>query len=222
VEGRVHGIHCSPTSCLLAFDPTFNRFTATVQAQSFKTFPPEALNAQYVGRRVHVTGKIQMLARKPEIVVSNPEDLVVIVTKQEKEQEQQSVRDETAARIDEILDRIEALTDRVAAAQERLEQLALVIDQRASQLEQLALALQTPPDPAPQPSYGQPQPRPGYEQLLSIKRGMSSAEVARLVGRPLETDRGSSGGFTWYYGYGRSVTFNSRGNVASLTGFPGQ
>ena len=46
VEGRVLGIHCSPTSCLLAFDPTFNRFTAVVQAKDFKSLPPEKLNAR--------------------------------------------------------------------------------------------------------------------------------------------------------------------------------
>src|SRR5690349_6183129 len=69
VEGRVLGIHCSPTSCLLAFDPTFNRFTAVVQAKDFKTLAPEALDANYVGRQVRVQGTIQLLDRKPEIVV---------------------------------------------------------------------------------------------------------------------------------------------------------
>src|SRR6266436_2788991 len=65
VDGRVLGIHCSPTSCLLAFDPTFNRFTAVVQAKDFKTLAPETLNANYVGRQVHVRGTIQLLERKP-------------------------------------------------------------------------------------------------------------------------------------------------------------
>src|SRR5436190_16778222 len=64
VEGRVLGIHCSPTSCLLAFDPTFNRFTAVVQAKDFKTLPPEKLDAQYVGRQVRVHGTVQLLDKK--------------------------------------------------------------------------------------------------------------------------------------------------------------
>src|SRR5262245_670846 len=59
VEGRVLGIHCSPTSCLLAFDPTFNRFTVAVQARSFKVFPPERLDATFVGRKVRVQGTIK-------------------------------------------------------------------------------------------------------------------------------------------------------------------
>ena len=72
VEGRVLGIHCSPTSCLLAFDPTFNRFTAVVQAKDFKALPPETLNATYVGRLVRVKGKIQVLEKKPEITGTSP------------------------------------------------------------------------------------------------------------------------------------------------------
>src|SRR5215813_10349724 len=72
VEGRVLGIHCSPTSCLLAFDPTFNRFTAVVQAKDFKSLSPEMLNAQYVGRPVRVMGTIQLLDKKPEIVIAKP------------------------------------------------------------------------------------------------------------------------------------------------------
>ena len=32
VDGRVVDVHCSQLSCLLAFEPSFNRFTAVVQA----------------------------------------------------------------------------------------------------------------------------------------------------------------------------------------------
>src|SRR5690242_11425333 len=66
VEGRVLGVHCSPTSCLLAFDPTFNRFTVIVQASSFKTFPPASLDATFSGRKVHVHGTIKAVEKKPE------------------------------------------------------------------------------------------------------------------------------------------------------------
>src|SRR5262245_18407462 len=84
VEGRVVGIHCSPTSCLLASDPTFNRFTAVVQAKDFKTLPPETLDQKYVGRPVRVKGKIELLERKPEIVVATPGDLELVVSQQER------------------------------------------------------------------------------------------------------------------------------------------
>src|SRR5215813_5861019 len=80
VEGRVMGIHCSPTSCLLAFDPTFNRFTAVVQAKDFRLLPPDKLDAEYVGRQVRVHGTVQLLDKKPEIVVDRPEDLELVVS----------------------------------------------------------------------------------------------------------------------------------------------
>src|SRR5262245_51474315 len=60
VEGRVLGIHCSQLSCLLAFDPTFNRFTALIQAEHFKRFPPDQLDALYSGRKVEVHGTIKL------------------------------------------------------------------------------------------------------------------------------------------------------------------
>src|SRR5689334_20065845 len=84
IEGRVMGIHCSPTSCLLAFDPTFNRFTAVVQAKDFKVLPPDKLDAEYVGRQVRVHGTVQLLDKKPEIVVERVEDLELVVSQQER------------------------------------------------------------------------------------------------------------------------------------------
>jgi hypothetical protein len=80
-----------------------------------------------------------------------------------------------------------------------------------------------PPAPAlrnAEPSYGEPQPRPGFEALRTVKRGMSRAEVERLVGEPQYVESGSHGWVTWYYGYGRSVSFNPRGRVEALVGFP--
>jgi hypothetical protein len=162
-----------------------------------------------------------MLAKKPEIIVSEPEDLVAIVTGRERQDERDSAQQETMDRLDEMLERIEELVTRLDETEQRLEQLAMVIDQRAAWLDQLAQSLQ-PPEPGPEPSYGEPQPRPGYEALRSIKRGMSSTQVARLVGEPLSVEAGSEGAYTWYYGYGRSIMFNARGRAESLVGFPGQ
>ena len=85
VEGRVLGVHCSPISCLLAFDPTFNRFTVVVQAKDFTTFPPDDLDNRYSGRRVRVRGTIVDRDRKPEIEVSDPANLKLVETKQDRQ-----------------------------------------------------------------------------------------------------------------------------------------
>src|SRR5258708_11028023 len=98
VEGRVLGIHCSPTSCLLAFDPTFNRFTAVVQAKDFKSLSPEMLNAQYVGRPVRVTGTIQLLERKPEIVIQKPDDIQVITSGTDRHEQREATPADVADR----------------------------------------------------------------------------------------------------------------------------
>jgi len=69
VEGRVVDIHCSPLSCLLAFEPSFNRFTAVVQAKNFDALPPDDLKARFHGKLVSVHGRITSRDSKPEITV---------------------------------------------------------------------------------------------------------------------------------------------------------
>src|SRR5499426_3842974 len=78
VEGRVLGVHCSQLSCLLAFDPTFNRFTVVIQAASFDTFPPAELDHRFSGKLVRVHGKIQTRDGKPEIVVAKTDELALV------------------------------------------------------------------------------------------------------------------------------------------------
>lgn len=221
VEGRILGIHCSPTSCLLAFDPTFNRFTAVVQAKDFKTLPPETLNASYVGRQVRVKGTIQLLDRKPEIVVEHADDLELVVTPQERAEKREAAEAEVADRMDEILDRLEALTSRLEDSQTQIEQLAAVLAQQNAQIAALQSAANAPQSTEPPPpSYGEPQPRPRYEALRTVKRGMSSQEVARLVGQPVAMESNASGGYVWDYGYGRTITFDRRNRATGLVGFP--
>jgi hypothetical protein len=223
VEGRVLGIHCSPTSCLLAFDPTFNRFTAVVQAKDFKSLSPEKLNADYVGRNVRVTGKIEILEKKPEIVISRPEDLAVVTSPQERAQKREEAANEVVDRLDEILDRLDELVVRLDETQARLDQVATALDEQGATIAQIA-AIQAEAIgqsfEVPQPSYGEPQPRPGFEALRTLKRGMTSAEVARLAGEPLSSETLPGGNVVWDYGYGRSITFDSRNRATSLTGFP--
>src|SRR6185503_7752346 len=221
IEGRVLGIHCSPTSCLLAFDPTFNRFTAVVQAKDFKSLPPETLNANYVGRPVRVRGKIELLEKKPEIVVGRPEDIELVVSPKEKAEKRQEAQAEVVDRMEDILDRLDELTARIEDTQARLEQVATALAQQSAQSADLRAAASAPQSvEIPEPSYGLPQPRPGYEALRTIKRGMTSQEVARLVGQPVAVDVSPSGGAVWDYGYGRTITFDGRNRATSLSGFP--
>jgi len=222
VEGRVMGVHCSPLSCLLAFDPSFNRFTAVIQARNFGTFPPDQLDRLYSGKRVLVHGTIRKIDGKPEIEVDRPDDLRVETGKRRGERDDtQTARTQAEAelfeRLGEVLDRVTDLTERLAAVQERMETLLAQLEQRAATLA-TAQSAQAPAPPPP--SYGEPQPRPGFEALRSIKRGMSRADVQRLVGQPLYVESATGGWDTWYYGYGRSVSFNNRGRVQSLSGFP--
>jgi hypothetical protein len=221
VEGRVLGIHCSPTSCLLAFDPTFNRFTAVVQAKDFKTLPPEKLDADYVGRQVRVHGTVQLLDKKPEIVVQRPEDIELVVSQRERAEKREAVQADLVDRLDDIIDRLDTLAAQMAQTQVALQQVAVALAQQNEQLGVIAAAANAPPPPEPPPpSYGEPQPRPAYETLRTVKRGMTSDEVARLVGTPNAMESNSSGGYIWDYGYGRTVTFDRRNRAVGLSGFP--
>src|SRR5215813_3410676 len=218
VKGRVVGVHCSPTSCLLAFEPTFNRFTAVVQAERFDLFPPARLDDQYSGKRVQVHGTIVQNDKKPEIVVSNLGDLRLagVERRQEHQEQDGSARQQADVldRMAAVLDQLVALTERMAATQERTEAVLAQLEQRAGML----AAAQPPPPPGP--SWGEPQPRPGYEALRTIKRGMKPNDVERLIGKPEYVEYGAGGWSTWYYGFGRSVSFDARGRAQGMVGFP--
>src|SRR5262245_4527242 len=218
VRGRVIGVHCSPTSCLLAFEPTFNRFTAVVQAERFDVFPPARLDDQYSGKRVQVHGTIVQNEKKPEIVVSNPGDLKLAAERRQEHQEQdgsaQRQQAEVLDRMTAVLDQLVALTERMAATQERTDAVLAQLEQPAGML----AAAQPPPPPGP--SWGDPQPRPAYEALRTVKRGMRPNDVERLIGKPEDVEYGAGGWSTWYYGFGRSVSFDARGRAQGMVGFP--
>src|SRR4029077_230009 len=118
---------------------------------------------------------------------------------------------EVVERMADVLERVEQLTERMAAVQERMDALLAQLEQRES-----ALAAATPP-PAPIP--GEAPPRAAYETLRTIKRGMSRADVERLVGTPDYVENGGGGWTTWYYGGGRSISFDGRGRVQASVGF---
>jgi hypothetical protein len=220
VEGRVVGVHCSPLSCLLAFEPTFNGFTAVVQAESFDVLPPDDLERRWSGKRVRVHGRIEERDGKPEIVVQSPDAIAPAGRARAQAREAEQVmrsQAEVVDRLADVLTRIEELTERLADVQARMDTLLVEIEQRQAAL---AAAQASVPPPPPAPSFGEPQQRPGFEALRTVKRGMSQSDVARLVGQPLYVERGSEGWSTWYYGYGRSVSFDGRGRAQGVVGFP--
>lgn len=220
VEGRVMGIHCSPTSCLLAFDPSFNRFTAVVQAARFDVLPPDRLDELYTGRKVRVRGTVQTIDKKPEIILDGPGDISLVQTKADREQkkaDEAQVQIDTLERLADVLATVQELTERLADTQMRMDALLAQMEQRQAAL----AALPGPPVAAPAPSYGLPQPRPAYERMRTVKQGMSPADVSRLIGEPQAVEEGSGGWVTWYYGFGRSISFDPRGRARSLVGFPG-
>lgn len=217
VTGRVMGVHCSPLSCLLAFEPTFDKFTAMVPASAFRRLPPDQLDERFSGRLVQVRGQIVMRDKKPEIVVEKPDDLVLTRGEQRRQREQEKADSdaETAERLADVLERLVALTERLAAVQQRMEAVLTQLDQRVATLQAPEVEA-----PAPPPSYGEPQQRPAYEALRHVKRGMSFNDVARLIGQPGSVEYGANGWTVWDYGFGRSVTFDGRGRAQSLVGFP--
>jgi hypothetical protein len=213
VEGRVVDVHCSPLACLLAFEPSFNGFTAVIQAARFERFPPERVQREYPGQRVRVTGTIKTIDSKPEIIVDDPAALVVLKDEPDPRAEHERTaraQGELVDRLDEMIGRMEEMTDRLAAIQERLEGILTVLAARESE-----------PAAPPPPATGlvPPAPRAGFEAIRTVKRGMTPAEVERLAGQPEQVERAGNGWTTWYYPYGRSVTFDQRGRARSLVGF---
>ena len=215
VEGRILGVHCSPISCVLAFDPSFSRFRVVIQARRFTAFPPERISERYSGKRVHVHGRITQSGGHPEISVDSPDDLTVMVADLRREQQQhaddaQRANAQLLDRVAASLDRLEALSQQILETQQRLETVLAALEQRTAALESVA------PPPPVEPALPM---RHGYERERSIKRGMSRTDVARLMGDPQSVDPGAGGWSTWYWDGGQSVTFDAYGRVQSLTGF---
>jgi len=215
VEGRILGVHCSPISCVLAFDPSFSRFRVVIQARRFTAFPPERLSERYSGKRVHVHGRITQSGGHPEISIDSPDDLTVMVADLRREQQQraddaQRANAQLLDRVAASLDRLETLSQQILETQQRLETVLAALEQRTAALESVA------PPPPVEPALPM---RHGYERERSIKRGMSRTDVARLMGDPQSVDPGAGGWSTWYWDGGQSVTFDAYGRVQSLTGF---
>jgi len=226
VEGHVMAVVCGVRRCTLAFDPTSKRFAVVVKANRFNVFPPADLKRVYTGRLVRATGTVRVVGGRPEMAVRSADDLelveppkpVVEEAKQDDEEREERAEqhDEVMGRLDEVLERVDMLSERIVALEQRLDVMLAQLDQQSNQL----AALDVEP-PAPEaPTWGEPQARPAYESLRSLKRGMSSAQVERLVGPPLKIQQSGGGWVIWDYGYGRSISFDQRGRATSLVGFP--
>jgi len=220
VEGVITAVHCSPLACSLAFEPTFTRFTAIIQAERFDVFPPGELEDRYKGRRVRVTGTIETIDGKPRMQIAKPEALTLVPDEKRPDAPTAAGSSESAAvdatqaevldRLEQILERLDTLSERLAAAEERMAGLLAYLDERERGV---AAAQMTPAEP--------PAMRPplAAQALRSLKRGMSSRDVERLAGRPVGMIDDGNGWTTWDYGGGRAITFDNRGRVQSLTGF---
>ncbi|HJQ75531.1 MAG TPA: outer membrane protein assembly factor BamE, partial [Gaiellaceae bacterium] len=176
---------------------------------------PDGLEA-YRGKPVRVRGRIVERDGKPEIVVETPEAIVIAErkpTRGERAADAARAQIDVMERMADVLERVEDLAERMAAVQERMESLLASMEEREAAL----ASAQTPA--APPPAAGQPPSRPAYETLRSVKRGMSRSEVERLVGAPEYVETGGGGWITWYYPYGRSVSFDARGRVQAFVGF---
>src|SRR5205814_8500635 len=114
----------SPLSCLLAFEPTYNRFTAVVQARSFDALPPAELERRYRGKRVLVHGTIRKNDGKPEIEVAGPEALTLAGSRRREERAPASApRAQAAAtqRLADVLARLQDLAERLAGQEQRVD-----------------------------------------------------------------------------------------------------
>lgn len=78
VEGIVVATYNSGKACFLNFHRNWKRyFTAVIFASSYRkfSFKPEV---KYLNKRIRVTGVIKEYQGKPEIIVSNPEQIEIV------------------------------------------------------------------------------------------------------------------------------------------------
>jgi len=213
IEGQIVATHVSPLSTLLSFDPSFNKFTAVIRPADRDAFPPKP-EEYYRGKQVRITGRVVEYEKKAEIVLKNRGQIQILEPEAPPAPAVQKGDDTSTSEL--TLDLIERLT----AIESKL-------DTITSQLDLIITAVEQPAQPEPpqvQTLPGQipptePPQRPRYEALRSLKRGMRAPEVEKLMGTPAYIDSTSEGGEVWYYGGGRTVSFDHRGRVQAMTGF---
>ena len=195
-----------------------------MQAKDFNTLSARRRSTtRYSGRRVRVRGTIVDRDRKPEIVVSDPDNLKLVETKEDQQDKTAEAaptpRSRSLDRLDAVLDRVEQLTERLDDAGRWT---AAVERSMQASSQALMVAAATPPPPPPPPR------RPGRPRSRARLGGAALGQARHERGRRAPPDRrarrtsmpGGNGWTTWLYDYGRSVSFDGRGRAQSLAGFP--
>ena len=214
VEGRIAATHTSPLSTLLSFKEDFNGLAAVIRPTDRDAFPSEPED-YYKGKWVRLRGQVVEQGNKIRIVLRNPRQIRTL--KRPEPREAETTNADTAELTLELLRRLTTIEESLEAIADRLD-LLLVALTELPESEQPRVVHRLP---GRIPRVEAP-PRARYETLRRIKRGMPATEVERLAGLPVFVDIAIEGGETWYYGAGRSISFNGRGRVESLVGFRGR
>ncbi|MBA7712121.1 hypothetical protein ES703_121091 [subsurface metagenome] len=78
VTGKIAATHNSGKACFLNFHQNWKRyFTAVIFASDFHKFPPNPEN-YYLNKEVKVTGFIKEYKGKPEIILKDPSQIVIV------------------------------------------------------------------------------------------------------------------------------------------------
>jgi hypothetical protein len=216
VEGEIVATHVSPLSTLLSFDKGFNRFTAVIQPAARAAFPPNP-EEFYKGKLVRIRGRVIEYEKKAEIVLKSPSQIAVLPaetpTPPADTADEQEVDDATLLNL-ELLRRLTAIESGLQDLADRLDLILVALEQQGQKADSPATYLlpgRVPENEAPE--------RPAFEHLRSLKRGMTALQVQELLGEPAFIDPNSEGGEIWYYGSGRTISFNRRGRVEAMAGF---
>ncbi len=211
VEGRIVATHASPLSTILSFRSDFNGFAAVIRPSDGGAFPSQP-EEYYRGRWVRLTGRIVENGKKLRMVLTSPRQISIREPPASADAPRPFGDSEEVTL--EVLRRLTTIEEGLQQIADRLDLILVALSEQqppAQPAEPSILPGRVPTVPSP--------PRAAYESLRSLKRGMSAADVERLAGAPVFVDIASEGGETWYYGAGRSITFNARGRVESLAGF---
>lgn len=211
VEGRIVATHASPLSTILSFRTDFNGFAAVIRPSDGSAFPTQP-EEYYRGRWVHLTGRIVESGKKLRMVLTSPRQISIVEAPASAD-EPRPMGDSEEITL-EVLRRLTTIEEGLQQIADRLDLILVALSElqpQTPQAEPSILPGRRPTPPSP--------PRAAYETLRSLKRGMTAADVERLAGAPVFVDTSTEGGETWYYGAGRSITFNPRGRVESFSGF---
>jgi len=204
IVGRIVAIHASPAATVLAFAANFAGFTATILAADRDKFP-EPFEERYQDKAVRLTGAVTAYRGKPEMRLQDPKQIVLVDVPAESASPPARVLSPGAVSptpdaLAELRQSLAALNDRLDAIDARLGG----IEARLAGVERnVATIAATPPE----------------VRAPMLALGVPSATVRAAYGDPIDTRRGARGETVWFYGAGRSVTFDGNGRVLAWTGF---